>query len=170
MEFKKGTFRQAELEVASSTDSIYVVTRSAAIKAPREAIFDLLSSPSRHHLFDGSGTVLAELEGPEKLYLNAKFRMSMRRSAISYRIWNTVVEFDEPTVIAWRHVGRHVWRFELEDISSEFGPATRVTESFEWGNVHSKFLYEVLKYPAQNGRAIEATLEKLAELASNGQL
>ncbi len=164
----KRFFRQNDSVSESLGSSLYQVSRAEVIKAPREAIFDLLSSPAHHHLFDGSGTVLAEVEGPGKLYLNAKFRMSMRRSAISYRIWNTVVEFEEPMVIAWRHFGRHIWRFRLEDRSSEFGPATLVTESFEWGDVYSKFLYEVFKFPTQNSKAIEGTLEKLAELASNG--
>ncbi|NNN13720.1 MAG: dimethyladenosine transferase [Acidimicrobiaceae bacterium] len=170
MAFNKRFFGQDDSISENLGNSLYRVSRSEVIKAPQQAIFDLLSTPAHHHLFDGSGTVLAEVEGPRKLYLNAKFRMSMRRSAISYRIWNTVVEFDEPMVIAWKHVGRHIWRFRLEDRSSEFGPATLVTESFEWGDVYSKFLYEVFKFPTQNAMSIEATLGKLAELALNGQL
>lgn len=170
MAINKRFLRRKSSVSGKLSNSLYQVSRSEVIKAPQQGIFDLLSTPAHHHLFDGSGTVLAELEGPRKLYLNAKFRMSMRRSVFGYRIWNTVVEFEDPTAIAWKHFGRHIWRFRLEDRSSEFGPATLVTESFEWDDVYSKFLYEVFRFPTQNAKAIDATLEKLAELASSGRL
>jgi hypothetical protein len=43
------------------------------IAAPADKIFDLLSDPRSHGLFDGSGTVKGNLSGPVRLYLGAKF-------------------------------------------------------------------------------------------------
>ena len=54
--------------------------------------------------------------------------MSMKKG-MPYKITNEVVEFDEPTVIAWRHMGRHVWRYRLRPVDG----GTEVTEEFDWG-------------------------------------
>jgi len=77
-----------------------------------------------------------------------------------YRITNEVVEFEEPRRIAWRHFGRHVWRYELEP--SERG--TTVTESFDWTNARSRKIIELMGYPKKNLQAMEATLERLAAI------
>jgi hypothetical protein len=42
-----------------------------------------------------------------------------------------VVEFEENKLIAWRHLGRWIWRYELEQTSKG---KTRVTESFDGRN------------------------------------
>jgi len=100
---------------------------SIIINAPAKKIFDLLANPAMHSVIDGSRSVQGVLRAPERLSLGAKFGMSMR-IGIRYRITNTVVEFTENRVIAWRHVGRWVWRYELQEI----GPSqTLVIESFD---------------------------------------
>ena len=97
------------------------------INAPASTIFHILSQPMRHSDFDGSGTVKGQFTGEESLYLGAKFGMKMKLG-IRYRIINTVVEFKENEVIAWRHLGRWVWRYELKEISPN---KTLVTETFD---------------------------------------
>ena len=47
---------------------------------------------------------------------------------VDYRIGNTVVEYQENSLIAWRHVGRWIWRYELMNIGPQ---RTQVTESFD---------------------------------------
>ena len=100
---------------------------SIIINAPSATIFDLLAKPSMHQAIDGSRTVKGVLNAPERLYLGAKFGMSMK-IGIRYRITNTVIEFEENKVIAWRHIGRWVWRYELREITPQ---QTVVTESFD---------------------------------------
>ncbi len=135
-----------------------VVSASRRIAAPAEKIFDLLADSTRHHEFDGSGSVQQARQGaPTRLALGAKFGMDMK-IGISYKITNEVVEFEENRRIAWRHFGRHVWRYELEP--SDDG--TVVTESFDWTNARSRKMIEIMGYPKKNLAAIEQTLERLA--------
>jgi hypothetical protein len=47
---------------------------------------------------------------------------------IDYRILNTVVEYRKNELIAWRHLGRWRWRYELVDLGNG---STQVTESFD---------------------------------------
>jgi hypothetical protein len=50
------------------------------------------------------------------------------RLGINYRILNTVVEYKKDELIAWRHLGRWRWRYELADLGNG---STRVTETFD---------------------------------------
>ena len=95
------------------------------IDAPAAKIFDLLANPARHKDIDGSNTIQNNISGPERLSLGAKFGMAMHLG-IDYRIMNTVVEFEENKLIAWRHLGRWRWRYEIREISPN---QCEVTES-----------------------------------------
>ena len=100
---------------------------SIIINAPASKIFDLLARPTMHSVIDGSRSVRGVLKAPDRLSLGAKFGMSMKLG-VRYRITNTVIEFDENKTIAWRHLGRWVWRYELREITPN---QTVVTESFD---------------------------------------
>ena len=97
------------------------------IDAPAEKIFAILTSPSRHKDIDGSQTIQENLSGPDHLVLGSKFGMQMHL-VIDYKILNTVVEFQENTLIAWRHIGRWRWRYELSALTPD---STQVTETFD---------------------------------------
>ena len=128
------------------------------VAAEPQAIFDLLADPTQHALIDGSGTVKAPTgENPERLSLGAKFSMSMKKG-VGYKITNEVVEFDEPTVIAWRHMGRHVWRYRLRPVDG----GTEVTEEFDWGVARVPSALKLTGITKKNAQAIEATLDRLA--------
>jgi uncharacterized protein YndB with AHSA1/START domain len=128
------------------------------VPAPPEAVFDLLADPTKHSLIDGSGTVRDARPGnPERLSLGAKFSMSMKMG-VPYKITNEVVEFDEPNVIAWRHMGRHVWRYRLRPVDG----GTEVTEEFDWGAALVPAALKATGTTRKNARAIEATLDRLA--------
>jgi hypothetical protein len=57
--------------------------------------------------------VKGRFKGPDQLYLGAKFGMKMRLG-IPYVITNQVVEFKDNNLIAWQHLLRNVWRYELQ--------------------------------------------------------
>jgi hypothetical protein len=134
-----------------------VVSVSRVIPAEPSAIFDLLADPAMHHVIDGSGTVLAGRAGnPERLSLGARFGMDMKMG-LPYRIVNEVVEFAEDRLIAWRHMGHHIWRYELT--AAEGG--TEVTESFDWSQARFPPLYEWLKWPSKRQADMAATLERI---------
>ena len=97
------------------------------INAPAEKIFAILSNPHRHKEIDGSHTIQENISGPDKLVLSSKFGMKMRLG-VNYRIKNTVVEYQENSLIAWRHLGRWIWRYELVNIGPQM---TQVTETFD---------------------------------------
>lgn len=98
------------------------------VPAPPEAIFELLVDPSKHALIDGSGTVRGSTEvSTQRLELGSTFEMSMR-FGVPYKMVNEVIEFEEPTLIAWRHMGGHVWRWQLRPVDG----GTEVTEEFDW--------------------------------------
>ena len=97
------------------------------INAPAEKIFAILSDPRRHKEIDGSSTIQENISGPDKLVLGSKFGMQMHLG-IDYRIRNTVVEYKENELIAWRHLGRWIWRYELVNIGPQ---QTQVTETFD---------------------------------------
>ena len=129
------------------------------VAAEPQAIFDLLADPTQHALIDGSGTVKAATsDDPQRLSLGAKFSMSMKKG-MPYKITNEVVEFDEPTAIAWRHMGRHVWRYRLRPVDG----GTEVTEEFDWGVARIPSALKLTGITKKNATAIEATLDRLAE-------
>ena len=140
-----------------------VERRSIIVDAPASEIFELLADPRRHHEIDGSGTVReARMSAPQRLSAGAKFGMKMK-FGVPYSITNTVVDFVENEVIAWRHLGRHVWRYTLEPTADG---RTKVTEEFDWRSAIFPPGLKLIKAPTDNAEAIEKTLPRLAELFS----
>ncbi|MBB2498209.1 SRPBCC family protein [Amycolatopsis echigonensis] len=134
------------------------VSRSAVVAAAPEQIFALLADPAQHPLIDGSGTVRASRgSAPARLSLGARFGMEMRMGA-PYRIQNTVVEFEENRLIAWRHFSGHRWRWLLEPAGDG---RTEVTETFDWSTARSPLAIRLLGFPRRNAEAIEKTLARL---------
>ena len=129
------------------------------INAPAAQIFALIADDGRHSSFDGSGTVDHSSERSAPLSLGSKFGMSMRLG-IPYAITNTVVEFDENRLIAWRHIGGHRWRYELDPA----GAGTRVRETYDWSTaILGTRLYIVATgWPKRAEQAMTRTLERLA--------
>lgn len=100
------------------------------IAANPSTIFAILSDPKRHKEIDGSSTITSNISGPERLELGSKFGMKMRLG-IKYRITNTVVEYKVNELIAWRHLGKWNWRYELKALGPNL---TLVTETFDASN------------------------------------
>lgn len=139
-----------------------VITASAVIAAPPSVIFAILADPRQHARIDGSGTVQGITTGPERLSLGAEFGMTMKQGA-SYKITNTVVEFEEGRLIAWRHLGAHRWRYELEPVDG----GTRVTESWDLTR-YPRPMRPVMRalFGSKTQRAVEATLVRLGDAAA----
>ena len=138
------------------------VSRSRLIHASPEAIFSIVSSPAGHVQIDGSGSVRENIEGPDQLALGDRFRMDMKMG-VPYKMWSTVVEFEQDRLIAWAHVGKHRWRFELDPE----GDATMVTHTFDWSTAISPKFIEIMGYPKKHPANLEATLERLASVVED---
>jgi hypothetical protein len=130
------------------------------MSAPPAAIFELLANPRKHSLFDGSGTVTGVKDAPLRLALGSTFSMDMKMK-LGYVTRNRVVVFEENRSIAWHHLARFIWRYDLEEIEG----GTKVTESFDydrpWG-----FVIEPFKFPERNRVAMEATLRALEAIVT----
>ena len=141
-----------------STTDENVVRGIRFVPAEPQAIFDLLADPSQHSTIDGSGTVRGtSADAPDRLTLGSKFGMSMRLG-VPYKITNEVVEFDEPSLIAWQHMGKHIWRYRLRPVEG----GTEVTEEFDFRPARSILALKLSGTPKRNAKAIEATLDRLA--------
>ncbi|GAB3489242.1 SRPBCC family protein [Amycolatopsis cihanbeyliensis] len=137
------------------------VSATRTVAAAPEQIFELLADPAKHPLIDGSGSVLAARSaGTRRLELGSRFGMDMKMGA-SYRILNTVVEFEENRLIAWRHFNGHRWRWRLEPAE---GGGTTVTETFDWSTARIPLLIDLSPFPKRNKAAIVQSLDRLSEL------
>jgi len=137
------------------------VSVSRVINASPEVIFATITDPTKHPEIDGSGTVLGETFGPERLTEQGQsFGMKMKFNGIPYRIKSTVKEYEDNTLIAWAHFGGHRWRYELE--AQEGG--TNVTETFDWSTATVPKFIEMMGYPKRHPANMEATLERLDKL------
>ncbi|CAN5679976.1 hypothetical protein BH10ACT8_BH10ACT8_32540 [soil metagenome] len=141
--------------------SRYLVSVSTVIPVDRQRLFDIVADPSQHPAMDGGGTVKASRAGgPQRLSLGAKFAMDMHLAA-SYKILNTVVEFDEPSVIGWRHFNGHIWRYTFTEVAG----GTEVREDWDARKAKNKLALLLMGFPKRNRLAMTATLERLAALA-----
>ena len=145
------------------SSSRYLVSVTRLIAADRQWLFDMVADPAQHPAIDGSGSVRAARPGnPDRLSLGATFSMDMKLGT-DYKIRNTVVEFDEPSVIAWRHFNGHIWRYRFADAP---GGGTQVTEEWDARPVWNRFALVLLGFPQRNRAGMTATLERMAELAA----
>ncbi|MCP3937416.1 MAG: dimethyladenosine transferase [Actinomycetia bacterium] len=142
--------------MSSSSQQVSV---ERTIKAPADVIFDILCTPARHPDFDGSGTVRAARGNNEKLALGSSFSINMKMG-VPYIMRSKVVEFEKDSLIAWAHYGKHRWRYELEPTED----GTLVRETFDWSTALWPKGIELLGYPDKHPAAMEATLERLANL------
>lgn len=129
------------------------VSRRIVVSATPAEVFALLTDPREHPALDGSGTVKALVEGPQRLTAGSEFRMRMG----GYTTANRVVEFRPDAVIAWRHRARHVWRWELRAVPG----GTEVTETFDHTAKRCPAVVAALGIPERAGKAIDATLSRL---------
>lgn len=148
-----------------------LVTVERLISGPVEEIFKVLATPARHAEIDGSGMLIGDPHGPTRLSPGAGFTMAMTQGAdLNCGSVNTVVEFEEPYLIAWETrglwrdvvtVGGQRWRYRLTPRRGE----TLVRHSYVWGYARWPLLTIALpRYPSRMQRAMQLTLDRLAVL------
>jgi hypothetical protein len=142
----------------------YLQTRHRFIAAAPHEVFELLANPAMHPVIDGSGTVRARSGQAQRLALGSEFGMQMRLG-VPYRISNTVVEFEQDRLIAWRHFSGHRWRYELEPD----GSGTTVRETWDASRLRHKWMLRLLGFTRTTGPNMERTLEQLAAQFPEGE-
>lgn len=139
------------------------VSRAVEVGAPVSEVFALVADPRRHHEFDGSGTVGANIEAPATLVAGSRFSTKMRMFGVPYRITSTLTALNPDRLVEWRHPFGHHWRFEFEEIAPG---RTRVTETFDFRDtgVKDRFgYYERTGFAKRNAKGIEETLRRLQD-------
>ena len=140
------------------------MSSSIEIAAEPEAIFAIIANPHRHPEIDGSGTLGADIAGPDRLVLGSRFKVKVDQGWMRYPTTNRVVEYEPNRLIAWRHIAPQRWRYELEPLRPK---RTRVTESMDYG------YWGPLAFIARRAfhgdqAAIERHLARLKEVAEEG--
>lgn len=102
-----------------------IVSAQIEIDAPPEVIFDILIQPRRHREIDGSQSVQAVIEGPERLSPGATFKMKMK-IGFNYWVTNKVIVFEPNRRITWAHLLGNQWTYELTPLD---GNRTLVRET-----------------------------------------
>jgi uncharacterized protein YndB with AHSA1/START domain len=138
------------------------ISVSRVIAAPPESIFAILKDARRHQEIDGSGQIKGTVDAPESLELGSKFAMTIQQG-VPYRTYSKVIEFDENKTIAWTHIGKHIWKYELKDQGDR---TTLVTESWDWSTCPpwERAGLQLMKYPSRNAQSMTKTLERLATI------
>lgn len=146
-----------------------VLSVERVVHAPAEAIFAVVSDPSRHHEFDGSGSVRdvrGEVSGPAKL--GDRFGMSMK-IGLPYVMESQVVEFEQDRLFAWRTaapsvfgkvVGGRIWRYEFEPVDG----GTLVRETWDITGESAITRPMVRRLGSKTLKDMSATLDRLEDL------
>ncbi|MBC7463144.1 MAG: SRPBCC family protein [Actinobacteria bacterium] len=159
MNDKSASFRAEIFDTGNSK----IKSARIVINAPAEKIFSILADPKRHGEIDGTKTIQGTISGPDRLALGSKFGMKMRLG-INYHVTNTVMEFEENRLIAWRHLGRWRWRYELKPLSPS---QTEVTETFDGTTSISQTWLKLRKAYPWVQIAAAKTLVRLKTLAES---
>jgi hypothetical protein len=146
-----------------------VVSVERVIAAPAPDLFRIVADAGRHPEIDGSGTVVKPKPGaPQQLALGTTFGMSMK-AGVPYSMSNTVIEFDENRLIAWktvvsgfmgRFIGGRIWRYEFEPVED----GTLVRESWDISQDRQGMVLRRTKLPSMTAESMTKTLASLAQL------
>jgi len=134
------------------------VSASVVVDATPAAIFDFVRRPANHAIISGDRSVKGVRFGPEVLGAGDKFGMSMKLLGVPYRISSRVVEFEEDRCIAWAHVGRHRWRWEVQAAGT--GGST-VTETFDLSTAAAPPALRIFGYPGRHLSNVAESVERV---------
>ena len=141
--------------------STYLVSVQKFIPAPAAEIFAIVADPRQHSRIDGSGTVQGtEDTDPQELSLGSTFTVDMKIGK-RYQMTNTVVEYEQDRLIAWKPSGDYVWRYRFEPVTD----GTLVTEEWDARQSKRRTIMGLLGFRGRNRRGITRTLERLHDAA-----
>lgn len=138
------------------------VSRQVIVNTPAAVIFELVVNPHRHHELDGSGTVGANISGPDRLTVGSQFSTHMKQFGMAYRTTSTATRIEDDAVVEWKLGIGQKWRWEFESLSPT---QTRVTETWDIREVPAiaAFVFKLTGMYGRNAQGIEKTLSKLQE-------
>jgi uncharacterized protein YndB with AHSA1/START domain len=155
--------RWFDTDMVNADPTPRVVSANREISADADRIFGLIADPAEQPRWDGNDNLRHADAGQRVHAVGDVFVMSLRRGGIRE---NTVVEFDEGRLIAWRPnvPGRqpqgHLWRWELEPTGAG---RTRVTHTYDWTELTDRS-----RFPRARATTVDrlaASIDRLAVLA-----
>jgi len=139
-----------------------ILAAQIEIEAPPEVIFDILIQPRMHPEIDGSRSVQAVIEGPDRLSLGATFKMRMK-IGFGYWVTNKVIAFEPNQRITWAHLLGNEWTYDLTALDGN-RTLVRETNNLRAAGWKASLSPTIRKLP-QVQRAIAKSLVRLKELA-----
>ena len=149
------------------------MSASGRIAAPAEKLFEIVSSPAGHVEIDGSGMLVASVDGGTVTKVGDFFDMNMDREPLGdfpemgkYQVRNTVTQFEPNRLFEWG-VGMvdgdpigHVYGWELTPVSDT---ETDVTNYTDWSGIPA----DMKSYwPIVPLHMLEESVEKLRRVAT----
>jgi uncharacterized protein YndB with AHSA1/START domain len=147
----------------ADTDPEGIVSATRVISASAERIFELIAEPSSQPSWDGNNNLASSAPGQRVRAVGDVFKTALTNGAVRE---NHVVEFIEPTKIAWRPAepGKpppgHLWRWELSEINSTL---TTVTHTYDFTALTDAKRLE--KARSTTPEMLRESMDKLAMLA-----
>ena len=137
------------------------VAATGIVTASPSEVFEFLRRPANHAALSGDGTVRGT-KGPEVvLGPDDSFKVAMKQYGIPYTISSSVVEFTEDRRIAWAHLGKHRWRWEIEPTDDG---SSRVTETFDLSTALAPWvLRTVMGMPKAHEENVRRSVQRLQE-------
>lgn len=114
-------------------DETKVVSATAVVDAPAEAIFEQIADPARQPAWDGNDNLAEAAPGQRVRAVGDVFVMVLTKDGVLRD--NHVVEFEEGRLIAWRPSEQggvppgHLWRWELRPLEDG---RTQITHTYDW--------------------------------------
>ncbi|WP_156251730.1 SRPBCC family protein [Pseudactinotalea terrae] len=142
-----------------------VVTSERVVRAPAEAIFELIADPARQPEWDGNDNLAVAEQGQRVRAVGDVFTVTLTKGTPRP---NRVVAFEEGRVIAWRPAPTgepepgHEWRWELEPVEG----GTLVRHVYDWTNLTDAKRFD--KARSTTAEHLAASISRLAALAEAG--
>jgi uncharacterized protein YndB with AHSA1/START domain len=143
-----------------------IVTAERTVRAPAEALFELIADPARQPEWDGNDNLARAAEGQRVRAVGDVFVTDLTNGQGRE---NHVVEFEEGRRIAWlpapagEQPRGHRWRWELEPAGEG---VTLVRHTYDWTRLTDERRFARAR--ATTADKLEASLERLAALAEGG--
>lgn len=137
------------------------------IDAPAKDVFEVLTLPEKHKLFDSSGFVVDDEKTQRIQKVGDVFTMNMQGDHMGgeYQTDNHVVAYDENKLVGWATAPagteppgwQWIWSLEADGQDS-----TVVTLTYDWSKVTDPDLLAKNLFPLLSQEQLEESLAKLA--------
>ncbi|WP_068422995.1 SRPBCC family protein [Janibacter terrae] len=144
-------------------DETKVVSATAVVDAPPEAVFEQIADPARQPAWDGNDNLAEAPSGQRVRAVGDVFVMVLTKDGM--RRDNHVVEFEEGRRIAWRPAepgsapAGHLWRWELRPTDDG---RTEVTHTYDWSELTDEQRFARAR--RTTSERLQVSLDRLAAL------